>query len=91
VVLDARMSLRRDDQACARVVVKLKDGRRLSEDTYSIRGDAANPVPRQELLDKFMFLTSDILGEQKAQEVIEAIDYLEEMSNIQNLTSLLGG
>jgi len=90
VVLDASMTMRRDDQACARVVVKLKDGRRLSEDTYSIRGDAANPVPRQELLDKFMFLTSDILGEQKAQEVIEAIDHLEEMSNIQNLTSLLG-
>ena len=89
VVLDTNMTMRWDDQPCARVVVKLKDGRHLSEDTYAIRGDAANPVTRQELLDKFMFLTSDILGEQKAQDVIEATDHLEELSDVREMTSLL--
>ncbi len=90
VVLDTNMTMRRDDQPCARVVVKLKDGRHLSEDTYAVRGDVANPVTREELLGKFMFLTSDILGEKRAQDVIEALDHLDEMSDIRDLTSLLG-
>ena len=91
VTLDPDMTMRRDDQPCAEVTVRLRDGRTFYETTNSIRGDAGNPVPHQQLVDKFLFLTQDILGLERANSVIKAIDRLDDMPDVKELTALLGG
>lgn len=52
-------------------------------------GDAANPVPRQELVGKFTFLTEEALGREGAAGVVAAVDALEEMEDVKELTDLL--
>ena len=88
---DPEMSARSDDSLTARVSVRLKDGRVLSETTGIVRGDAGNPVPREELVDKFFSLTTDILGQERAQAVVETVDRLEGLSDVGELTTLLRG
>ena len=91
VTLNPDMTVRRDDQPCAEVTVRLRDGRTFYETTNSIKGDAGNPVPHQQLVDKFLFLTQDILGLERANSVIKAIDRLDDMPDVRELTALLGG
>jgi 2-methylcitrate dehydratase PrpD len=91
VTLNPEMTVRRDDQPCAEVTVRLRDGRTFYETTNSIRGDAGNPAPHQQLIDKFLFLTQDILGLERANSVVKAIDRLDDMPDVRELTALLGG
>ena len=91
VTLDTKMTMSRDDQSCAEVKIVLKDGRVIRETTTSIRGDAANPVTHQQLIDKFMFITRDNLDQQTADSVVKTIDCLETLSDVNEFTSLLNG
>ena len=90
VMLDPHMSLQREGQPTARVSVLMKGGRRFSETTYVVRGEAANPVPRQELVGKFLSLTDEALGLQGAQATVEVVDRLEDLSTVAELTAMLG-
>lgn len=90
VVADPEMDLRRYDYPAAKVTVTLKDGRTLRGNVTAHHGDAANPVTRQELRDKFTALARDTLGEARTGQVIEAVARLEEPNNIRELTRLLG-
>ena len=91
VEMDSEMSLRRDGYPTAVVSVRLDDGRVLSGTTTAIRGDAANPVPYEELVGKFLSLTTDVLGVDQAQAAVETVARLEQLPDVRKLTSLLGG
>ena len=86
---DSEMSVSRSDYPSARVSVGLDDGRVVTETTTVARGDAMNPVPRQALVDKFMFLSTPVLGEKRAKEVVEVVGHLDELRDIREMTSLL--
>ncbi|UCC85789.1 MAG: MmgE/PrpD family protein [Anaerolineales bacterium] len=53
------------------------------------KGDPANPLSHAELVDKFRWLTVDILGEERSQALMELIDALEQMDDLKPLTRLL--
>ena len=89
VVADPEMNLRRYDYPAARVVVSLRDGRDLSQDVVTHHGDYQTPASRQELTDKFTFLAQDILGEERTKQVIDAVDRLDTLEDIRELTGLL--
>ena len=89
VAADSQMSLRRYDYPSARVAVSLKDGRRLEQSVTAQRGDYRNPVTRDELLAKFRFLATETLGESRTSQVINAVDSLETLGNVRELTGLL--
>ena len=91
VKTDPALSTGRDDEPTARAIIRLKDGRVLEGATTIVRGDYGNRVPRQQLLDKFRFLNDEILGLEGAQAVVNAVDRLEHLSDVQELTALLGG
>jgi 2-methylcitrate dehydratase PrpD len=87
---DPRMSVRRTDYPSARVSIGLKDGRVLTESTVVARGDAAlNPVPRETLVDKFMYLSTPVLGQEAAKRVVEVVGDVDQLEDIRELTSLL--
>lgn len=91
VTLDPNMTMSRDDQPCAEVKIVLRDGRVLEETTTSVRGDAANPVTHQQLIEKFMFITQGNLDKETARSVVKTIDCLETLGDVNELTSLLSG
>ena len=90
VVGNTEMSLRRYDYPSAKVAVSLKDGRTLQESVTAQRGDARNPVTRDELVAKFRFLAAETLGESKTQKVIDTVDSLDSLGSVRELTRLLG-
>ena len=55
----------------------------------SQRGDATNPAPREQLLDKFRALAGPTLGLEKAGLVIDAAGRLDSLENIGEFSVLL--
>jgi 2-methylcitrate dehydratase PrpD len=86
---DASMSMRSAGTPTARVSITLEDGRVLSGETTTVRGDAMNRVPRDELVGKFMALASPSLGDSRARRVVEACAGLDAMKDVRELTTLL--
>ena len=86
---DPQMNSRRSDYPTAKVSIGLKDGRTLNEITKVVRGDAANPVPREELVSKFMFLSTPAVGAERAEEVVKTVARVDELKDIRELTALL--
>ena len=88
---DPEWSLRRHDRPTALVTIRLKSGHLLSATANIALGDMADPVPRQRLLDKFMSLIEDVLGNEQAKAVLQTTERVEQLSDVRDLTSLLGG
>jgi 2-methylcitrate dehydratase PrpD len=87
---DPGMSMRGpEDTVTARVAVTLRSGRRLSGETRTVRGDAANPVPREELSAKFMALATPSLGTARARAVVDTCGRLEDVRDVRELTALV--
>ncbi|MCH7787095.1 MAG: MmgE/PrpD family protein, partial [Chloroflexi bacterium] len=91
VTTDPDLAAAREDGPLTQAFVRLKDGRVLEGDTTIVRGDYGNRLPREELLEKFHFLNDSILGSERANEVIDTIDGLERLSDVRELTALVGG
>ncbi|HJR01745.1 MAG TPA: MmgE/PrpD family protein [Methylomirabilota bacterium] len=89
VRVDPKMSPRSVDYPTARVEVALKDGRILTGSTTVVRGDFADPVPREEVVEKFVALVSDVLGADRARAVVEIVDRAETLKDVRDLTALL--
>jgi 2-methylcitrate dehydratase PrpD len=89
VRVDPEMSPRRADHPTARVEVALKDGRALTGITSVVRGDFVDPVPAEEIVDKFVALAAGVLGSARARAVTEIVDRAETLKDLQDLTALL--
>ena len=89
VQTEPQMSMRRHDYPSARVTIGMRNGRQLQDETVIVRGDTANPVTRQELVDKFLFLSEGIVGGKAAGEVVEMAHSLQDVSDVRELTALL--
>ena len=89
VSADPEMDLRRYDYPAAKVTVSLNDGRILSESVVAHHGDHRNPAPPDELRAKFAFLATDTLGEAGVEKVAEAVERLDALPDIKELTALL--
>ena len=87
--MDPEMSPRRADAPTARVEVALKDGRALTGVTSVVRGDFEDPVPAEEVVEKFVALATDVLGSARARTVTEIVDRTETLKDLQDLTALL--
>ena len=51
----------------ARVSLKMRNGETLTGETTAILGDCDNPIPRSEIVDKFISLASPTLGESRVK------------------------
>ena len=90
IASDPAMNPRRpDDYPTAVVTVALRDGRTLTDSTTVVRGDAAAPADLGDLIEKFETLAAPTLGAPRARAVVEAVDRVDELKDIRDLTSLL--
>ncbi len=86
VAADPAMNLRRYDYPAARVAVHLKDGRTLESSVSSQRGDATNPVSREQLLAKFRSLAGPTLGDDGVRRAIDTAARIDALGSIRELT-----
>ena len=88
---DPEMNPRRpDDYPTAAVTVALRDGRTLTESATVVHGDAASPADCGEVIEKFEALAAPTLGAARARTVVEAVDRIDELKDVRELTTLLG-
>ncbi|MBI3635708.1 MAG: MmgE/PrpD family protein [Candidatus Rokubacteria bacterium] len=89
VLADPAMSPRRNDRTTAHVALTLRNGRTLTQDTTTVHGDAESPANDDELTEKFLKLTTPILGETNARHVIAAVAELDRLKDVGQLTRFL--
>lgn len=53
------------------------------------KGDPDNPLSKEEVYEKFRYLSKDILGDSKCDEIINFIEKIEEQNEVKNLIKLL--
>ena len=93
--LAARVTVHDDPDAApppahrtARVVVRLRGGEELRAETRVVRGDAANPVDREVLREKFRFLAGrrlDAARVPEAERVLLAIDGVADTADLHRI------
>jgi 2-methylcitrate dehydratase PrpD len=70
--------------------VRMKDGRKYADYLLMAVGDPSNPLPREDLIAKFMNQVefSRKVTRRNADKIIEMVDRLEEIDNIQKIIDL---
>ena len=71
------------------VVVETRDGRRLSHRTRAVLGTPDNPMPAADVAAKARDLTAPILGQQKAERLVETVLAIEKLASTRQLRPLL--
>jgi len=71
------------------VRVKMDNNQSYEKKILIPTGDFRKPLTKDQLIDKFKSLTSYIFLDEKQHKIIDSIQQLEQMENIQELTSLL--
>jgi 2-methylcitrate dehydratase PrpD len=85
---DPEMALKRVDYPTAEVRITLTDGRVLARGTGVVRGDAANSVPPDEIVAKFLALTSGRLGRGRAEAIVDMVEGVDGVKDLRELTAL---
>jgi len=73
----------------ATVIAELNDGRTFSAHVDFPKGDPENPATKEEILAKFHLLTEKFFNQVKRDKIIEAVNRLEEISDITKLGDLV--
>jgi len=73
----------------AEVEVLTKDGRKYVSHVASPKGDPGNPMTPDEVRQKFVKFSGDILSKARATEIIELVDRLETVPSVDSLIDLL--
>jgi 2-methylcitrate dehydratase PrpD len=90
LILDADIE-RNTEQREAIVEVTLADGSKLREHTTAVRGTAANPMTRDEVVAKCRDLITPVVGASTAAGLITRVLDLENMKSVGELRPLLQG
>jgi 2-methylcitrate dehydratase PrpD len=75
----------------ARVQIRLRDGRVLTQHANGARGYPANPASDEELDEKFLACAGRALTASSAARALELLRTIEELEDIRTLTGVLGG
>jgi 2-methylcitrate dehydratase PrpD len=71
------------------VKIETTDGRTLNHRTYDVRGTPGNPMTANEVAAKALDLMAPILGKDRANELIAAVDKLDSFGPVSGLRALL--
>ncbi|HEY1474066.1 MAG TPA: MmgE/PrpD family protein [Pseudolabrys sp.] len=71
------------------VTIETTDGRTLNHRTYEVRGTPGNPMTAEEVAAKALDLMAPILGKERANELIAAVDTFDSFGPVSKLRPLL--
>lgn len=67
----------------------MKDGEKFVERVDNAKGDPLNPLSREEISNKFVSLSSSVIGSDKALAVLERLMDIKNIKNVAQITNLL--
>ena len=88
---DAALDQYWPEAAVSRVVLRTKTGQSYGATTLYPPGHHKNRVNNEQMQQKFIKLTSEILAQEKREAIIQTVGRLEELKSVKELTALLGG
>ena len=91
ITLQGSATLGRAKTTQAIVEITTRDGRRVRHHTRAVRGTAANPMPRAEVAAKARDLLQPLLGNRRAQKLIDTVWQIEGVNDIRALRPWLRG
>lgn len=71
------------------VELVLKNGEKISTRIDHAKGDPENPISNSELVEKFKDVTSDVISEKRADEIIDAAMRIDEFESVADFAKLL--
>ena len=89
----SRISVSIDDKVKgtgAAIMIELKDGRTFSDRRAHPHGDAADPLSRAEIVEKFRQSADGLLLADVTERAIDLLIGIETLENVTTLTALLG-
>lgn len=75
----------------ATVTLSMSDGRTLRRHVDAVRGTVANPMSREEIVEKALDLLVPLLGDEPARGVVATIERLPELADVRSLGKALAG
>jgi 2-methylcitrate dehydratase PrpD len=73
----------------AKVTLHLKDGNELTREVMNCLGDPLKPMPREDLVAKFLDLVGPVIGEDRGKAFLEKVQGLETVKNVKPLMRVL--
>ncbi len=89
IATDPDMAPRRADVPTAHVRLVLRGGTTHERTTSVVRGDALSPVPRDEIVAKFVSLAAPVLTEPHARKIVAVVERTETLDDVGALTAAL--
>lgn len=71
------------------VTITMKDGRKFTKAVNEVRGSPGNPLSRDELVDKYRRCASRVLGNERLERSIWALEHLDEVPTVKDLIDTL--
>lgn len=65
--------------------IQLNNGKLLVEKVVNAKGDPENPLTKEEMHEKFIYLSKGLIGETKCKEIISMVDNLEKYEQASEL------
>jgi len=71
------------------VTLHLKDGQEVTREVMDCLGDPLKPMPREDLVAKFLDLAGPVIGKDRGKEFLEKVQGLESVDNVRPLLRML--
>jgi 2-methylcitrate dehydratase len=85
---DKNFTLAYPSEIANRIIVKLSDGRTVTEQVNIPKGHPRNPMSQDEVVSKFKFLTKKFLSEKQTENIIDFVWSIEKQKDISLLMKL---
>ena len=73
----------------AKVTLHLKGGQEVTREVMDCLGDPRKPMPREDLVAKFLDLAGPVIGKDRGKEFLEKVEGLESVDNVRPLLRML--
>ena len=71
------------------LTLEINDGKKYVKRIDTAKGDYANPLQFEDLVDKFQGLAQGVLPTEQLRKIIDAVSVLDEMDDVSELATLL--
>ncbi len=79
----------RPSKNAAEVTILLKDGQRFSREITDCPGDPGNPLPAEDIRDKFRLLAAPVIGHNRCEVILNYVVEIEKQPDVKKLPALL--
>ena len=89
IVADPELNNLYPEKFPSQIEIETNDGKVFKGEMYYAKGSPKNPFSDEEINEKFKGLSSPVIGDSKADQIVQAIEDLESVKDVNELTSFM--